>query len=161
MAMGEAREKMKRPLGIKVTALMILLLGLLFLFDIINSTIDFLNSSDITFIFMIHFGIVLQVTLPPLFCLTAMLGIFYLKPWGRWLALALAVYVGYLDYGYFSSADLFSPWNIIVDIREVLTNLAPISAQVVMWSLFLLPFVTVYFLVFDKATVAAFRKAPP
>ncbi|MGH8104249.1 MAG: hypothetical protein ACREJQ_06995, partial [bacterium] len=93
MAMGEAMEKVKRPLGIKITALMFLVLGVL---HFANGWLGLVGMLGMAF------SLIALVSpsygFPLLACLIAAKGVFLVKPWGRWIALPLTALIVYWYY---------------------------------------------------------------
>ncbi|MGH8103109.1 MAG: hypothetical protein ACREJQ_01145 [bacterium] len=147
---------MKRPLGIKITALMFFLLGSVSLIWVWLALIGW-GIQDIAIPTVSFFSDLL----PPLSCLILAGGIFFMKRWGQWISLSLTALIAYYAFEIVADGSLYDP--ALYRISQYLPlafNVGNILIAIKMWILVLLPFVAVYFLVFDKATVAAFRTAP-
>lgn len=94
-------------------------------------------------------------------CYAAALGIQRMKDWGRWLAFPIAAFTLWGDARYILYRIRFGPamdWDSY--LLSPLGWFFVIVTLLTMLNALLAPFVTTYFLLFDKATVAAFRKPP-
>lgn len=142
---------MKRPLGMRITALMFLLVGLAPLALLASNLPGDAWTANIAKLF--YFGP------PPLLCIVVAGGIFSVKQWGRLLALIISPMAGLygllaIRWGYLWYPGLEAEMAPLPSYTQTLMNWAMLT----MWIALLLPFVAYYFLLFDRSTVAAFRK---
>lgn len=148
---------MKRPPGIRIAALMFLLFGVIFLIELAPSLFYWATQGVPKGDVILPFVAVLSTV----FCFVVMAGLFSMRLWSRWAALLIAGFLAYTSYPLVTDGVLFDPFIYTIAPKDSLaSNFRWIQMAVEKWVTVLLPIAIFYFLLFDRETVAAFRKLP-